>query len=125
MVNVPQSAVLSASRPLFEEGVIRTKSRAVDLKSHDRVRYVQMLRDIGVTGNVEVPMSPEKCRAIVELFDAARSSFKVQAAENATKYVSGKQAVSEVVTVATKHWFDACRKSALTRRNIPSGNSLN
>ncbi len=97
LVNIPLSATLPATRPLFEEGVIHTKSKTVDLGSHDRVRYVQMLREIGVVGSIEIPTSATKAGAIVDLFEKAAVDFREQATEHALKYVSGRESVQQVV----------------------------
>ncbi len=106
LVNIPLSATLPATRPLFEEGVIHTKSKTVDLGSHDRVRYVQMLREIGVVGSIEIPTSATKAGAIVDLFEKAAVDFREQATEHALKYVSGRESVHR--------WLTGCQ--ALVRR---------
>jgi len=118
LVNVPSNAVLPASKPLFDEGVIRTKSKAVDLGAFERVRYVAMLRDVGLVGNVDVPISPIKCGAIADLFERERAKFDAVAAENAAKYVSGQDALREVVEIARNHWFVACRKNSLRKPEV-------
>ncbi|MCW2275437.1 hypothetical protein GJ654_13520 [Rhodoblastus acidophilus] len=116
LVNIPSNAVLPSSKPLFDEGIIRTKSKAVDLGAFERVRYVAMLRDVGLVGNVDVPTSPVKCGAIADLFEQERAKFDAVAAENAAKYVSAPDALREVVGIARNHWFAACRKNSLQKR---------
>lgn len=115
VVNVPAAAVIPASQQLFDEGVIRTKSKAIDLGSYERVRYAAMLRVLGLVGNVELPTSAPKAGAIADLFDKHQKLFQTMASENASKYISGAEAVSEVVEIARKHWYAACRKNALAR----------
>lgn len=120
VVNVPASAYIPPSRPLFEEGIIRTKTKAVDLKDYSRLRYVLMLRELGVVGNVEVPVSGTKAGAIVDLFEKELKDFREAAFANAAKYVSAKDALAEVIGIAVKHWFQACRKSALAPKKTPA-----
>lgn len=115
LVNVPPSAAVPTSQPLFEAGVLHTKSKAIDLKSYERVRYVAMLRVLGLVGSVEVPVSAVKAGAIADLFEEEQLKFTKLATENATKYLSGAEAVKEGVEIARKHWHAACRKSALAK----------
>lgn len=125
LINVPATAYIPATRPLFEEGVIRTKTKAVDLKDYARLRYVLMLREIGVVGNIEVPVSGVKAGAIVDLFEKELRSFKEAAAASAAKYVSGKEAATEIAGIAVRYWFQACRKNALAPKKQPSNRKLN
>lgn len=115
VVNVPSTASLPETEPLFDAGVIHLKNKIIDLGSFDRVRYVAMLRTLGIVGNVEVPTSASKARAICELFEKDQKRFDELALPQATKYISGADAVAEVVEVARKHWYSASRKSALAK----------
>jgi hypothetical protein len=105
MVHVPSGATFPTSSPLFDGGIVRTKSKSIDLGSYERVRYVAMLRTLGIVGNVDVPISASKARAIADLFENEQSRFRELAQENASKYVSGKAAASEVVEIARKHYM--------------------
>ncbi|RUY97225.1 hypothetical protein EN974_17980 [Mesorhizobium sp. M7A.F.Ca.CA.001.12.2.1] len=126
LVNIPAGASIQVSRPLFEEGTIRTKTKAADLKSYERVLYVSMLRQLGLVGNIEVPTSATKAAAIVELFEKDQLRFNDLASENAAKYVSGKEAISEVIEIARRHWFQACRKNALAgQKTVKPSRKLN
>jgi hypothetical protein len=118
IVNVPAS-------PLFDEGLITTKTKRIDLGNFERVRFVSLLRRIGVTGRVEVPLSHIKAGAIADLFDEQEKRFLQLAAKNASKYVSSKEGVNEIVEAAVRHWHAASRRSALTERKINANNSLN
>lgn len=115
VINVPAAAVIPASLQLFEAGVVRTKSKTIDLGSYERVRYVAMLRALGLVGNIELPVSSPKAGAIADLFDKHQQLFQSMASESASKYISGPEAISEVVEIARKHWYAACRKSALAK----------
>lgn len=115
LVNVPSSATIPTSQPLFEAGVLRTKNKTIDLGSYERVRYVAMLRTLGLVGNVDVPVSAAKCGAIADLFDKEQIKFTELATENASKYLSGTEAIKEGVEIARKHWYTSSRKSALAK----------
>lgn len=123
LVNVPSSAAIPTSRPLFEAGVLRTKSKAIDLGSFERVQYVAMLRALGLVGNIDIPVSSAKAGAIADLFEKEQSRFTELAAENASKYLSGADALREGVEIARKHWHAACRKSALAKAPTGEGQS--
>jgi hypothetical protein len=115
MVNVPSAAVLPTSSPLFDRGVVRTKNKSIDLGTYERVRYVAMLRTLGIVGNVDVPVSASKAGAIADLFENEQVRFRNLAQENASKYVSGAEAATDVIEIARKHWHSACRKSGLAK----------
>jgi len=115
VVNVPSTAKLPDTEPLFDAGVIHLRGKAVDLGSYDRVRYVAMLRTLGIVGTVEVPVSALRARSICDLFEQEQERFDSFALPQAVKYISGKEAAAEVVEVARQHWFSACRKSALSK----------
>lgn len=123
VVNVPSSANLPDTEPLFDAGVIHLKNKVVDLGAYDRVRYVAMLRVLGIVGSVEVPTSAAKARAICELFEKDQKRFGELALPQAAKYVSGADAAAEVVEAARKHWYAASRKSALTKKVKEKGSS--
>ncbi|MET4216945.1 hypothetical protein ABIB00_002142 [Bradyrhizobium sp. LB14.3] len=116
VVNVPSSVGLPDTEPLFDGGVIHLKNKVVDLGAYDRVRYVEMLRVLGIVGSIEVPTSTARARAICDLFEKDQKRFSELALAQAAKYISGGDAVSEVVEVARKHWYSASRKSALTKK---------
>jgi hypothetical protein len=115
VVNIPSTVDLHQTEPLFDAGLIHFKNKTIDLGSYDRVRYVAMLRTIGVVGSIEVPTSSPKTRAICDLFEKDQKRFDELASAQAAKYVSGSDAVLEVVEVARKHWYSASRKSAHTK----------
>jgi hypothetical protein len=115
VVNVPSTASLPDTEPLFDAGVIHLKNKVVDLGSYERVRYVAMLRTLGIVGSVEVPTSASRARAICELFEKDQKRFDELALPQAARYISGVDAVAEVVEVARKHWYSASRKSALAK----------
>ncbi len=123
MLNVPSNAVIPPSKPLFDYGVVRTKTKAIDLGSYERVRYVEMLRVLGIAGNIEVPVSAGKAGAIADLFDKEQVRFNELAMEHSAKYISGVDAVREVTDIARKNWYSACRKSALSKPEKPSKKS--
>lgn len=127
MVNVPSTASLPETEPLFDAGVIHLKNKAIDLGSYDRVRYVAMLRTLGIVGSVEVPTSASRARAVCELFEKDQKRFDELALPQAAKYISGADAVAEVVEVARKHWYSASRKSALGKggEQKPASKKLN
>ncbi len=116
LVHVPSTASLPDTEPLFDAGMIHLKNKVVDLGSFDRVRYVAMLRVIGLVGNIEVPTSSSKAKAVCELFEKDQARFVELAAPQAGKYISGADAIAEVVEVARKHWYSACRKNALAKQ---------
>lgn len=115
LVNVPATASLPATKPLFDVGVIRTKTKVIDLGSFERVRYAAMLRTIGVVGNIEVPLSPIRAAAVVDIFEREQASFASVAEEAANRYVSSKEALKIVVEKARQLWLKECRKSALQK----------
>lgn len=115
VVNIPSTVDLPETEPLFDAGLVHLKNKVIDLGSYDRVRYVGMLRTIGIVGSIEVPTSGTKARAICDLFEKDQKRFDELASAQAAKYVSGPDAVLEVVEVARKHWYSASRKSALTK----------
>ncbi|MEL6919866.1 MAG: hypothetical protein AAFO77_02420, partial [Pseudomonadota bacterium] len=53
------------------------------------------------------------------LFDENERNFATIARENASKYVSGDEAIRVVVEKVRKHWHTACRKAALKRGSPP------
>lgn len=113
VVNVPASAAIPATKPLFDVGIVSTKTKTIDLGSFERVRYVAMLRTLGLVGNIEVPLSATKASAIVDLFEREQIGFLSIAEASAMKYVSGRDAIRSVVEKARAHWHSDCRKSAL------------
>lgn len=115
MLNVPANAVIPTSKPLFDDGIVRTKTKAIDLGSYERVRYVEMLRLLGITGSIDVPVSAAKAGAIADLFEKEQVRFNELAMEHSAKYISGVEAVREVTDIARKNWYSACRKSALSK----------
>lgn len=119
VVNVPGTAAMPKTKPLFDVGVVRTKTKIIDLGSFERVRYVAMLREIGIVGNVEVPISAARAAAVADLFEAEQVRFAELCAVHAAKYVSGKEAIRDVMERARHHWFGACRKNALQRSTLP------
>ena len=121
VVNVPASAVIPATKPLFDVGMVRTKVRSVNLGHFERVRYVAMLRTVGVVGNIEVPLSATKAAAIADHFEDEQAKFSSVAEEAASRYVSGRDAIRAVVEKARAHWHSDCRKSALQKSPKPKG----
>jgi hypothetical protein len=115
LVNIPAAAAIPTTKPLFDVGVIRTKTRAIDLGSYERVRYVAMLRVLGVVGNVEVPLSATRAAAVVDLFEREQANFSNIAEEAAARYVSSKEAMKIVTDKARLHWHKECRNSALQK----------
>lgn len=115
VVNVPASAMIPETKPLFDVGVIRAKTKAVNLGSFERVRYVAMLRTLGVVGSIEVPLSATRAEAIAGLFEDEQVKFSSIAEEAASKYVSGRDLVRAVVEKARAHWHSDCRKNALQK----------
>lgn len=123
LVNVPVSVAIPVSKPLFDAGIVRTKTKNINLGTYERVRYMAMLRIIGLSGNVEIPVSSEKSAAIVEIFEEEQIKFRELASERASRYISAKDAIKEVVEIAEKHWYTACRKNALQKKIIESDSS--
>ena len=117
VVNVPASAIIPMTKQLFDVGMVRTKTKTVNLGHFERVRYVAMLRMVGVVGNIEVPLSATRAAAIADLFEAEQAKFSSISEEAASKYVSGRDAIKAVVEKARAHWHSDCRKSAL--QNLP------
>ena len=115
VVNVPSTANLPETEPLFDAGVIHLRNKIIDLGSYDRVRYVAMLRTLGIVGSIEVPTSVSRAHAVCELFEKEQARFDELAIPQAAKYISGAEAIAEVVEVARKHWYAASRKSALAK----------
>jgi hypothetical protein len=111
----------------FAVGLTRLGLSTVDLGSYDRVRYVGMLRTLGIVGSVEVPTSSSRAKAICELFEKDQRKFDQLAMPQAAKYISGADAVVEVVEIARKYWYAASRKSALAKdpNEKRSGKKLN
>ncbi|WP_425908671.1 hypothetical protein [Nitrobacter sp. TKz-YC02] len=62
-----------------------------------------------------MPTSATRARAIYELFEKDQKRFDELALPQAAKYISGADAVAEVIEVARKHWYSASRKSALAK----------
>lgn len=126
IVNVPSSAAIPPTKPLFDVGVIRSKTKLVDLGSFERVRYVGMLRTLGIVGNVEVPLSSARAAAVVDLFEREQTRFQTIAEEAASKYISSRDAIRSVVEKARLHWYKDCRKSALEKpEKKPTKKNLN
>lgn len=115
VVNIPANAQLSASRPLFDEGVVMVRGKRVDLGSFERVRYVNMLRTIGVVGNVSIPISPVRAGAIVDMFEKEAHRLEELAKQSASKYVAAGESLSEIVQIAIQHWYAVCRKADLLK----------
>lgn len=115
VVNVPSSAQLPTTEPLFDAGVIHLQGKRINLGDFQRVRYVGMLRELGIVGAVEVPLSATKAGAIVDLFEKEKPRFVQLAQERAKKYISSEASVAEVVAIAQRHWFTACRKKSMGR----------
>lgn len=115
VVNVSAAAPVPPTKPLFDVGIICSKTKVVDLGSFDRVRYVAMLRELGIVGNIEVPLSETRAAAVVDLFERERASFATISEEAAAKYVSSREAMKVVVEKVRQHWYKDCRKSALQK----------
>lgn len=117
IVGIPSSATIPTEKPLFDSGVIQTKTRAIDLGSFERVRYIGMLKVIGLSRVFEVPLSEDRCKAIVDLFELKQVEFRAASFENAMKYTSSKESAKEICAIAEKYWLLTCRKSVLKKES--------
>lgn len=107
---LPPGALIPETRPLFDEGLVAGLGRRrVDLKSYDRVRYLQMLRKIGA--NVFLPIPHDSIRAglIATAFDQELESLRARARDRCKIYLSSPEAVSKAVRQTEKMWLSACR----------------
>ena len=119
ILNVPTGVAIPESEPLFDAGILRTKTKTIDLGSYSRVRYAAMLRTLGLMGNVELPVSIAKAGAIADLFEKDQARFHELALESSAKYVSGADTIRESAEIARKHWYATCRKNALLKAVTP------
>jgi hypothetical protein len=114
-VLLPPRAVIPDNHPLLEPGVIvGTGRRRIDLKSYSRVEYAEMLREIGVTGLMSIPVNSERADAIVRAFQGERTKLRTLALERASLHFASAKSAAEAVGVVERQWLSACRHTVTT-----------
>lgn len=116
LVNATRKIQFAKQTPLFEPGLVDVGDATVDLRSWDRVLYLQMLVSLGYQSPYFVPSSPARAAAVIRAYDEERLAVRAQAQDVARIFVTARD-LDQVVSATERLWMRACRAAGMSYRD--------